>query len=128
MIDLKTFESLLNITGFRRKRRDLTLNNLESMTEKQAQEMAQSPDHVTKPAAMRGVPTPNNGDPKKTVRFKPAEDLGMPEIDPVDLTITAAQRAINAEAAERERQSRERRAKLTQTRLESVVATGRFAG
>ncbi len=116
MIDLKTFESLLNITGFRRKRRDLTVNKLESMTEEQAQEMAQSPDHkqIT--------------NPKKTVRFKPAGDLGMPEIDPVDLTITAAQRAINAEAGERERQNRERRAKLTQTRLESVVATGRFAG
>lgn len=103
MIDLKTFESLLNISGFRRKRRDLTVNRLESMTKEQAQEMMQTPGQAQ-------------------------ANVDHAAVNKAAFTNSAAQRAINAEAAERERQSRERRAKLTQTRLESVVATGRFAG
>lgn len=87
MIDLRTFRSLLNITGLRLKRRDVTFTNLPAVTD------SVNRTEVTKTAL------------------------------PVDSKNTNPR---NAEAAERERQHRERRAKLTQTRLEAVVATGRF--
>lgn len=125
MIDLRTFRSLLNITGLRRKRRDVTFTNLPAVTAKTAEEEGKGEHPVVDSSAI--TVGRKDSKPRKTIRFRAAKDRGMPESDAADLTITAAQRAINAEAAERERQARERRAKLTQTRLEAVVATGRFA-